>query len=226
MSSKSFSAACNANFTVILANGTFPTSPRALEYLYSADMLVCCDGAAQNAVLYGRTPDYIVGDLDSLSGELQTRFSDRIVRVSEQETNDLTKAFRFCRARNWNNLVILGATGKREDHALGNLARFVEFAKETHEIQLVTDDGVFKVATAPGAFRSQPGQQVSIFSLHPDQRVSSRGLKYPLNNLRLDSWYVATLNEALGKEFELAFDAELSPLLLFFADLKESERFA
>lgn len=218
MSSKPFSDDRGANLVVILANGTFPTSPRALEYLNNADKLVCCDGAAQNAVQYGRIPDYIVGDLDSLSDELRVRYANRLVRVEEQETNDLTKAFRFCRARNWNNLVILGATGKREDHALGNLARFVEFAKEAPGIQLVTDDGVFIVATEPGVFRSQPGRQISIFCLHPGQRVSSRGLKYPLDNLQLESWYVATLNEALGQEFELVFEPELSPLLIFFAD--------
>ena len=44
-----------------------------------------------------------------------------IVHVTEQETNDLNKAFRYCLANGWTDIVILGATGKREDHTLGNI---------------------------------------------------------------------------------------------------------
>ena len=216
--SSSFSDRPSRDYVVVLANGEFPRSQRALEYLNAASKLVCCDGAAVNAIEYGKTPDYIVGDLDSLPKALCARFADRVVRVAEQETNDLTKAVRFCWSRNWHNLVILGATGKREDHALGNLARFVEFARESPEIKLVTDAGTFLVATQSGRFRARTGQQISIFSIAPNQRVTSQGLKYPLDDLMLSSWYVATLNEAIEEEFELQFDASISPLLLFFAD--------
>ena len=45
------------------------------------------------------------------------------VRVAEQETNDLDKAIRLCRERGWGDLVVVGATGLREDHAIGNVYR-------------------------------------------------------------------------------------------------------
>ena len=134
------------NFTAILANGKFPESPRALRFLQAASTLVCCDGAAANALRYGREPDYIIGDLDFLSPDLQARFHSKIYCVEEQETNDLNKAYRFCRECNLDNIVILGATGKREDHTLGNLSRLVDFALETPDIHLITDDGEFRAA--------------------------------------------------------------------------------
>ena len=52
-----------------------------------------------------------------------TPVSCEFVRVAEQETNDLDKAIRLCRERGWGDLVVVGATGLREDHAIGNVYR-------------------------------------------------------------------------------------------------------
>lgn len=204
-------------FVVVLADGEFPQTPQARRFFDDAATLVCCDGAAEKAVAAGREPDFVVGDLDSISPELAARFRERLVRVAEQETNDLTKALRFCAARGWFDVVVLGATGGREDHSLGNLARFAEFSQIAPNARLVTDSGVFVAAFSSRSFRTTPGRQISIFSFDPRQEITSRGLKYPLNRLRLPNWATATLNESLDDEFSLEFDGT-TPLLIFFAD--------
>ena len=136
------------------------------------------------------------------------------MHVKDQETNDLTKAFNFCCSQNRKNIVILGATGKREDHTLGNLSLLAEYSKQFPDICCVTNYGVFRVVTESGSFPSHAGQQVSIIALTPGAVVSSENLKYPLNNLTLQHWWQATLNEALGESFSLAFSGN-TQLLLF-----------
>lgn len=202
---------------VILADGEFPQSESTQRFIVDAPTLVCCDGAAEKAIAFGREPDWIVGDLDSLPTTLKARFRDRLVRVAEQETNDLDKAFRFCVERGWTELAILGATGLRADHTLGNISRLADFARVAPSIRLIDDFGVFRVALKSGTFASRPGEQISIFSFDPTQAITSQGLKYPLNCLKLPRWSTATLNEALGDSFSLEFDA-VSPILLFFAN--------
>ena len=115
--------------TVILADGNFPTHPVPLALLQGARRVVCCDGAAVKLLDAGREPDWIVGDLDSLPEPLRARFAARLAADTRQDVNDLTKAIRFCAARGWNDWVILGATGGREDHTLGNLSLLVEHAR-------------------------------------------------------------------------------------------------
>ena len=200
--------------TVILADGTFPNGKEALEYLEKADRVICCDGAARSLVAYGKEPDRIVGDLDSLSEDFKKRFADRIEHVSEQESNDLSKAFRYCKSQGYDDIVILGATGKREDHTLGNLSLLSEYSRIVPGIKIVTDYGYFTVAGKPGVFNSFAGMQISIIPLDSGVEVTSLGLKYPMNKLRLDRWYQATLNEALGDRFELDFP-EGCELLLY-----------
>lgn len=191
--------------TVILADGVFPTGREALALLDRAERVICCDGAARSLVAYGREPDRIVGDLDSLTEEFKKRFADRIEQVDEQESNDLSKAFRYCCQQGYCNIVILGATGKREDHTLGNLSLLSVYAESVPDIKIVTDHGYFTVAKRSGVFDSFAGMQVSIIALDSMVEVTSRDLKYPMDKLPLRRWYQATLNEALGTEFALEF---------------------
>ncbi|MBP5640913.1 MAG: thiamine diphosphokinase [Victivallales bacterium] len=202
--------------TVILANGTFPSSQRPLEILRSAARVVCCDGAADACLAAGFLPEVVIGDLDSLPKNLTERLSERIVHVSEQETNDLNKALRYCLEHGWDSIVILGATGKREDHTLGNLSLLVDFSEKIPDISMVTDDGEFIVLRHSGTSSCRCGQQISIFAMEPDTHIESRGLKYPLNGLAPTRWWQATLNEALGDSFSLQFP-DNHPLLIYKA---------
>ena len=197
----------DGKLTVILADGSFPAGREALAYLESAARVICCDGAARSLVAYGREPDRIIGDLDSLSEDFKKRFADRIELVCEQESNDLSKAFRYCCAQNYRNIVILGATGKREDHTLGNLSLLSEYSRQIPGIKIVTDYGYFTVAQKSGTFESFAGMQISIIALDSNVEVTSQNLKYPMNKLPLRRWYQATLNEALGDDFALDFTA-------------------
>jgi thiamine pyrophosphokinase len=198
--------------TVILANGAFPTHPTPLQALHSAHRIVCCDGAVCHLCTTGLTPAAIVGDLDSLPAELQTRFQAILHRDDNQDDNDLAKAFRFCLLQRWQPLLILGATGLREDHTLGNLGWLVDFAMQA-EVTLLTDTGVFTAVHQAKPLPSHPGQQVSFFTFNGATTLTAHGLRYPVNQLRPNRWWQATLNEACGAKFEI--HAAGGPVLVF-----------
>lgn len=191
--------------TVLLADGNFPVHIVPLGYLRRAERIICCDGSATSLVQADLEPEAIVGDLDSLDPEIAVKYYDRLFKYSEQDTNDLTKAVRWCINKRYNEIVILGATGKREDHTIGNISLLAEYAKEINVI-MVTDTGTFTPLLKSCVVRSFPGQQVSVFSINTETEITSGGLKYPIKNLKLKNWWVATLNEATGDEFELKFN--------------------
>jgi thiamine pyrophosphokinase len=186
--------------TVILANGEFPTHEIPLSYLRNAERIVACDGATENLLNFGLTPDYIVGDLDSISAELKQRFSAILFHIPEQLTNDLTKAVHFCLEHGWDEITILGATGKREDHTLGNLSLLTDYV-ENIKVQLLTNYGIFTPQLQTATYESYPGQQISIFSLTPTSLFTFNNLLYPIANQSLTSWWQGTLNEAISDHF-------------------------
>jgi thiamine pyrophosphokinase len=192
------------SFTVIVADGSFPVHEIPLGYLKNASNVVCCDGSAESLVKFGIEPDAIVGDMDSLSKELAGRFAGRIFKDSGQDTNDLTKAVTWCIKMNYSDLVIIGATGKREDHTLGNISLLTEYIEDVNII-MVTDTGIIRPLRGSAEIPSFSGQQVSIFAIDPETEVTSSGLRYPLKKTKLKNWWIATLNEADGEKFTLEF---------------------
>ena len=132
------------------------------------------------------------------------RYADRLFKDSEQDTNDLTKAVRWCIRKGYKEIVILGATGKREDHTVGNISLLTEYAREINVI-MVTDTGTLTPLLASSLVTSFPGQQISIFSVNPETEITSTGLKYPLKRFKPLNWWAATLNESEGYSFESEF---------------------
>ena len=206
--------------TIILADGAFPENSAVLDILSRANTIICCDGAADTLLAHGMTPDFVVGDLDSVSNDVLIQYPEKLVKISEQETNDLAKCFRFAREKGLNITHLLGASGKREDHLLGNLAQFAEFSRDFPEMLLVTDYGYFAAVSGSAEFSGlHIGTQISFFSFEPESRVTATGVKYPLCDRELHWWYEATLN-TVSEEVVTVNCTGSMPLLVYFAFLQ------
>ena len=201
---------------VILAAGDFPRKgTKAWELLETSRRVVACDGAVNAYVRrFGSYPCAVVGDMDSVRHPRQIAEGCRFVKIDEQDTNDLEKAVSFCRDSGWRRIAVVGATGRREDHTLGNLSLLADYAQQADSVCAVTNYGVFFTAAKSGDFPSIPGQQISIIALQGGTEVTSSGLKYPMEKLKLTRWWQATLNEAAGDSFHLDFTPG-SELLIF-----------
>lgn len=186
---------------VILANGDYPTSPQPLEILHrGAPYVACCDGAVNEFVRHGGIPDAIVGDCDSLSDEIRTTYACIIHKIDEQEYNDLSKTIKFLMSIGKRSIAILGATGKREDHTLGNISLLIEYMQWGIDVRMYTDHGVFIPCHGDRTFTSTPGQQVSIFSFGATG-FHAEGLVYPLHDFT--NWWQGTLNECTSYRFTI-----------------------
>ncbi|GAP72541.1 thiamin pyrophosphokinase [Candidatus Symbiothrix dinenymphae] len=193
--------------TVVLANGAFPAHEIPRSFLRNAEHVICCDGATKNLLAMGIEPDFIIGDMDSISEDLKRRFESILIHISEQENNDLTKAVNFCCVHDWDCITILGATGKRDDHTLGNISLLANYAIAI-KVQMLTDYGVFvpQLLQPKATYESYIGQQVSLFSLHTDTLFTTKNLAYPLENRALTTWWQGSLNEATADNFTIEMD--------------------
>lgn len=185
---------------IILGNGDYPSHPYPLSLLQQAPYVVCCDGAANEYIRHGFIPDAIIGDGDSLSPQNRKQFATIFHRFKDQETNDQTKAIRFLQSQGKQNIVIVGGTGKREDHTLGNISLLIDYMEEGLQVKMITDHGVFIPACNTQTFACQPGQQISIFNFGA-KNLRGEGLVYPLSDF--DRWWQGTLNETSGTEFSI-----------------------
>lgn len=189
---------------IVIADGESPKDKYLHQLLKQAHCIVCCDGAISTLEQNNIIPNYIIGDCDSLSSFQKQKYAAILKYVPDQNSNDLTKAVNFAiNELHLDDIIILGATGLREDHCLANLSLLVHYAHNIKNIILLSDYGFFRVYTGKATIATVPGQQISIFAVHNDTKVTTQGLKWDLDGLVLDSWHKGTLNQAQCSKFKM-----------------------
>ena len=184
--------------------------------------MVCCDGALSKLLAHNPSarPLAVVGDLDSLSEELRAQYSALIVRESEQDDNDLTKAMRWVLRTHpeVSEIVILGATGLREDHTIGNLGLLMEYTRlfdlDGRKVSMVSDFGTAFAITDTCDLHLGEGRRFSLFSADNTLRISSEGLQWPTDEVVFDAWWKATLNRTVSPIVSLRFNHPSSALVI------------
>ena len=212
---------------VIICAGDFPQKEYPKYLIYTADYIICCDGAFQTWLkkapsIFGdlRLPNAIVGDMDSLSPSNQKKYSSIIVRIAEQDTNDQTKAFKYI-MENYKDVEyihILGASGKREDHTIGNLSLLMEYCRmpirDNLQIDIVSDYSTAFAITDSCELHIGEGRTISIFSPDNSLNIESEGLVWPTDSVVFDNWWKATLNKTSSDIVKLTFSHKSIALII------------
>lgn len=184
---------------VIVGGGA--VDPDLLRDLYlSGGHLVGADGGADVIVAAGLMPELIVGDFDSLTNPVGWLGRTRLMQIAEQDTTDFEKALYSTEAP---VTVALGMTGKRFDHTLAALDAVARYGRD-RIIVLVDEADVAAALTGSFTFEVERGERVSVHPLAPIRFRRSRGLKYPLDGVKLaPGERTGTSNEATDGSFTI-----------------------
>jgi len=167
---------------LIVCNGVLPSEGHLLRAAGEADLIVCADGGVDKLLRYGIRPDYVVGDQDSASGEaLSSIEAERVVWAWDQGYTDFDKTVRFVLDLGIRDIVVVGATGGRVDHTLGNLGVVRKYHRQAH-ILLLDDDCWLTVPDRVLTFEARIGQKVSLIPFGRAENITTQGLKWPLRD--------------------------------------------
>ena len=212
---------------VIICDGKFPKTEYPRYLIRSADFIICCDGALLKFIrnsksIFGeeRLPDLVTGDMDTLSERMQKKYADIIVKESEQEHNDQTKAVRWAleNLEGIEQIHILGGTGGRADHTIGNVSLLMEYTRMFDlgdiAIEMVSDEGTIFPINDTIEFECGPGRSMSIFTPDTSLKIRSEGLMYPTDDVVFDNWWKATLNKTTQDKVRLEFSHKSIALII------------
>ena len=201
---------------VIICDGKFPKTEYPRYLIRIADYIICCDGALRkflrNSIsIFGemRLPDLVIGDMDTLPAAMQKKYADIILKETEQEHNDQTKAVRWAlnNLKGIDAIHILGATGGRADHTIGNTSLLMEYTRmfdlKDITIEMVSDDGTIFPINDTVEFECGTGRSISIFTPDNSLKIRSEGLMYPTDDVVFDNWWKATLNKTVQDNVRL-----------------------
>lgn len=212
---------------VIICDGAFPKKEYPRYLISTADFIICCDGALAKFIrnseaIFGETrlPDLVIGDMDTLSAAMQKKHAEIIIKENEQDHNDQTKAVRWAlnNLKGMERIHILGATGGRTDHTIGNVSLLMEYMRmfdlEGIEIESVSDEGTIFPITDSIDIDCGYGREISILTPDNSLRITSEGLEWPLDEVKFDNWWKATLNRATQDTVKLKFSHRSMALII------------
>lgn len=165
------------------------------------DLVIAADGGLVTLNIEGITPDFIIGDFDSL-GHIPD--ADNVIKLScVKDTTDMFEAVRLGLENGCGEFLIYGGTGGRTEHTLANIQTAVYLSKRykscyifdrKRTITALTDG----TASFDGKFRGF----ISVFAADTTVGgVTENGLKYSLDGAELvNDFPVGVSNEFSGTE--------------------------
>jgi len=209
---------------IILANGKTPAK-NVIKYLqnigYTA--LLCADGGADSAKKSGFVPDYIIGDFDSVKKETLRYFKNKsdIIRIKSQNDTDVEKCMKFAIKKNYKEVMLLGAVGDRLDHSFCNLGIVLKFFHKIKVI-IIYDRSILTPYAGNVELITKKGEIVSLYGINDKTKITSHGLKYPLNKTSLPfGKKESTSNVALRDSVKLSIEGGIIFVIREFNLLKK-----
>jgi thiamine pyrophosphokinase len=171
---------------LIIANGEPPRKQLLQSLSKEADVVVCADGGTNTALKFGIRPDAIVGDLDSVHAEALVKFQ-RVPTYedTDDETTDLEKAISWAVKQKYDHITVVGASGKRLDHTVGNLGVLPKFYPDAL-VRFVDDLGEMMYVGRELTIEAKRGDVVSLIPLNRCEGVATSGLRYGLEGETLE----------------------------------------
>jgi thiamine pyrophosphokinase len=171
---------------LVIANGEPPKKQLLQSLARESGVVICADGGANTALKFGILPDAIVGDLDSIHAEALVKF--RKVPTYEDrddESTDLEKAIAWALKQKYDHIVVVGASGRRIDHSVGNLGVLPKFYPDA-VIRFIDDLGELVYIGREITFDAKRGDVLSLIPLTRCEGVTTQGLKYALDGEALE----------------------------------------
>lgn len=159
-------------------------------------------------------PDIIVGDFDSVTGEALSFFKEqegilfRELNPMKDDT-DTESALRLAIEMGANEIVILGATGSRLDHVLGNIELLGIGLQQKVAITIVDKYNRIRMLDTGIRIRKEEqfGKYVSLIPYTETvEGLTLTGMKYPLEDFTLRGFCsLGISNEIVDEEAEIRF---------------------
>lgn len=165
------------------------------------DIVIAADAGIKHLEKANITPDYIIGDFDSLG--IKPEGENVIALKPEKDVTDMHAAVEIGIEKGFSRFVIYGATGGRLDHTLANIQLLASLAERG--IKAVIKDGeteIIALCNSSVSFSEKNKGYISVFA-HSDvcKGVTIKGLKYELKNAELKNTFaLGVSNEFIGKE--------------------------
>lgn len=204
----------------IVSGGTAPTKQVLSRELNDSDYLICADSGANSIYNYNIYPDFLIGDFDSIDIKILNYFKESKTNIiqypRDKDYTDTEIAIDKAIELGAKEIVLLGCTGSRLDHTLGNISMLFKCLKVGIKATIIDSNNRMFMADKSIAINGDKGEKFSVFPFGGSvYNLSIIGAKYTLEEFDLELGTALTLsNEFLEEEVVISFERGI--LLVIF----------
>lgn len=165
------------------------------------DFIIACDRGYNHAINNNIFPHLVVGDFDSLDGNINKDIPILKVKAEKDDT-DTMLGVKYALEHGMNNIVLLGATGGRIDHQLANFSTAGYIANQGGMCTIIDNDNIlYAFKDSIITLKRKEHFSLSVFS-YTDKcyGVTLNGLKYKLNNATIENTFPIGVSNEFIKE--------------------------
>ncbi len=175
---------------VIVGGAPIENYARVREYLRKDDYFIFCDCGLKHKESLGVVPDLITGDFDSYEQPDDPEIETIVLPVKKDDT-DTVYALSEALNRGFEDFLLVGMTGRRLDHTLGNIYMLVKLSELGKKAMIVDDYSELELVSA--------GQTAEIEDIYPyfsllnitgtAKGITVRDALYELDDAAIESDY-------------------------------------
>ena len=175
------------------------------------DYIICADGGANHAYKMNITPNYIIGDLDSINKEIIDFYKKQNVLFEEfpskKNETDSELCILLSKSLNASKIDLFGTLGGRIDHTLANINLLYYIREQEIIPRIISEQEEIYIATNECVkIKGKEKDIISIIPIKGDVKgITLENLEYPLNNYDMNySTPLGISNIMLSEECKIA----------------------
>lgn len=198
---------------VIISGGNSPSERLLNKELKNAQIIICADSGADCLYKYKILPSYLIGDFDSISDSALKYFKEKGSIIEEypreKDFTDTELAIEKAIELDCSEIALLGCTGTRLDHFMGNLGLLLRLTKRKKKAYIVDDNNKIFIIDESKDIVGEHGKNFSLQAFDKTvKNLNIKNAKYELKNYDLNIGDPRTIsNEFLSEKVKLTFDS-------------------
>jgi thiamine pyrophosphokinase len=198
---------------VIVSGGSAPSKKLLERELNKDSILICADSGGNCLYRYNILPKYLMGDFDSIDGEVLNFFKYKGCIIEEypkvKDCTDTEIVIDKALGLKPDEIVLLGVTGSRVDHLLGNLGMLLKCNLSGVKAYIKDEHNTIELVDKSTRIEGEEGETFSLYAYcDVVKNLSIIGAKYKLDNYDLKLGDGRTIsNEFLKKSADIVFDS-------------------
>ena len=201
---------------VIIGGAEIKNYNRIKSKLNENDYFIFCDSGLKHQKMLNINANLIIGDFDSIS-KPETNV-ETVVLPTVKDDTDTFYAVKEAIKKGFNKFLLIGVTGNRLDHTLGNISALLYLYKQEKTATIIDDYSVMQIV-GKEPISIEKAKYFSLLNISGTATgVNIENAKYPLNDAQINSEYSYCISNELIKNQKAKVYVKNGQMLLIIVE--------